>query len=40
MVLAPLIDSKKLLKIGDRVTDSILLSCRDVATYTLCKIKG
>ena len=35
MVLAPLIVSKKLLKIGDLLTDSILLSCREVATYIL-----
>ena len=39
MVLAPLIVSKKLLKIGDRLTDSILFSCLEVATYTLCKLK-
>ena len=36
MVLVPLIVSRKLLYIGERLTDSILFSWRELATYTRC----
>ena len=36
MVLVPLMVSRKLLYIGERLTESILFSWRELATYTLC----
>ena len=38
MVVVPLIVSRKLLYIGERLTDSIRFSSRELATYTLWKI--